>query len=58
MPLPDLPIIDAHQHFWDLDANHLPWLCDGSPIPFRYCDDYARDTRGLNLIGSVFVENA
>src|SRR5689334_12505925 len=67
MPLPDLAVIDAHQHFWDLDANYLPWLCDEPPIPFRYGDysalrrnylpdDYARDTRGLNLIGSVFVE--
>jgi predicted TIM-barrel fold metal-dependent hydrolase len=67
MPLPDLPIIDAHHHFWDVDANYLPWLRDEPPIPFRYGDysalrrnylpqDYARDTQGLNLIGSVFVE--
>ena len=67
MPLPDLPIIDAHQHFWDLEANYLPWLRDEPPIAFRYgdysalrrnylTDDYRRDTQGLNLIGSVFVE--
>jgi predicted TIM-barrel fold metal-dependent hydrolase len=67
MPLPDLPIIDAHQHFWDLDANYLPWLCDEPPIPFRYGDysalrrnymppDYRRDTMGLDLAGTVFVE--
>ncbi|HWU53940.1 MAG TPA: amidohydrolase family protein [Rhizomicrobium sp.] len=67
MTLPDLPIIDAHQHFWDLDANYLPWLRDEPPIPFRYGDysalkrnylpaDYRHDTQGLNLIGSVFVE--
>jgi predicted TIM-barrel fold metal-dependent hydrolase len=22
----DIPIIDAHHHFWDLDANRYPWL--------------------------------
>jgi predicted TIM-barrel fold metal-dependent hydrolase len=63
----DLPIIDAHQHFWDLSANYLPWLCDQPPIPFRYGDysairrdylpdDYRRDTQAFNLAGSVFIE--
>ncbi|MBN9587612.1 MAG: thioesterase [Alphaproteobacteria bacterium 64-11] len=67
MPLPTLPIIDAHQHFWDLDANYLPWLRDQPSIPFRYGDygalrrnymppDYLRDADGLDLAGSVFVE--
>jgi predicted TIM-barrel fold metal-dependent hydrolase len=67
MPLPNLPIIDAHQHFWDLDSNYLPWLRDEPPIAFRYGDyaalkhnylpaDYRRDTQGLDLVGSVFVE--
>lgn len=62
-----LPIIDAHQHFWDLDRNYLPWLCDEPPIPFRYGDyrairrnylpdDYRRDTAGFNIRGTVFVE--
>lgn len=65
--LPGLPVIDAHQHFWDLDANYVPWLKDQPPIPFRYGDygalrrnylpeDYRRDIQGLNLVGSVFVE--
>jgi len=67
MPLPDFPIIDAHQHFWDLDANYLPWLRDEPPIAFRYGDysalkrnylpqDYRRDAQELDLVGSVFVE--
>ena len=34
----DLPIVDGHQHFWDLDRNYYPWLCDPVPIPFRYGD--------------------
>ncbi|WP_111413676.1 amidohydrolase family protein [Billgrantia lactosivorans] len=62
-----LPIIDAHQHFWDLERNYLPWLCDEPMIPFRYGDysairrtylpeDYRRDTRDYRVVGSVFIE--
>jgi len=64
---PTFPIIDAHQHFWDLGRNYLPWLRDEPPIAFRYGDyhalkhdylpdDYQGDAQGLNLVGSVFVE--
>jgi predicted TIM-barrel fold metal-dependent hydrolase len=63
----DLPIIDAHQHFWQLQTNYLPWLCDRPPIPFRYGDysaicrdympaDYRADARPFNLADTVFVE--
>lgn len=63
----DLSIVDAHQHFWDLDANYLPWLADEPPIPFRYGDyrairrnylpeDYAKDTAGFDVVGSVYIE--
>ena len=55
------PIVDAHQHFWDLDRNYLPWLCDQPPIPFRYGDygalrrnylpaDYRRDSRRHDVV--------
>jgi predicted TIM-barrel fold metal-dependent hydrolase len=61
------PIIDAHQHFWDLQANYLPWLRDEPQIPFRYGDyarlkrnylpeDYRRDLGPIRLEGTVFVE--
>jgi predicted TIM-barrel fold metal-dependent hydrolase len=60
-------IVDAHQHFWDLERNYLPWLCDAEPIPFRYGDysairrtygieDYRRDTDGWPVTKSVYVE--
>ncbi len=63
----DLPIIDAHQHFWDLERNYLPWLCDEPPIPFRYGDystirrnylpeDYLRDAAKQNVVKTVHVE--
>lgn len=62
-----MKIIDAHQHFWDLDQNHLPWLKEEPPIPFRYGDysglkrnylpdDYRRDSAAFDVVGTVFVE--
>ena len=34
----NLPIVDGHQHFWDLTRNDLPWLRNEPLIPFRYGD--------------------
>jgi len=61
------PIVDAHQHFWDLGRNHYPWLQDEPMIPFRYGNyaairknylpaDYRRDAQGYHIEGSVYVE--
>jgi predicted TIM-barrel fold metal-dependent hydrolase len=61
------PIIDAHQHFWDLERNYHPWLCDEQPVSFRYGDysairksylppDYAADTQGFDIVKTVHVE--
>ncbi len=63
----DLPILDAHQHFWDLALGRHPWLRAEPPAPFRYGDtrplrrsylpaDYLADARGHRLAGSVYVE--
>ncbi len=62
-----MPIVDAHQHFWDIAKNYYPWLCDSVPIPFRYGDysalrrnylppDYARDSAGFNIVKTVHME--
>jgi predicted TIM-barrel fold metal-dependent hydrolase len=37
----EFPIVDAHQHFWDLRRNCHPWLCDPVAVPFRYGDTSA-----------------
>jgi predicted TIM-barrel fold metal-dependent hydrolase len=61
------PVVDAHQHFWVLERNYLPWLCDQPPIPFRYGDynalrrsylpdDYRRDSASQNVVKTVHVE--
>jgi len=63
----DFPIVDAHQHFWDLQRNYYPWLCDPQPIPFRYGDyrairesylpaDYQRDIGANRVIMTVHVQ--
>lgn len=63
----DFPIVDPHQHFWDLERNYYPWLCDTAPIAFRYGDysairksylpeDYAADTQGNRIVMTVHVE--
>ncbi|HSH06213.1 MAG TPA: amidohydrolase family protein [Burkholderiales bacterium] len=63
----DLPIIDAHQHFWDLEHNRHPWLQDLPLIPFRYGDytairrnylpaDFRRDCGTHRVLKTVYVE--
>jgi predicted TIM-barrel fold metal-dependent hydrolase len=63
----DFPIADAHQHFWDPRVNYHPWLCDATPIAFRYGDyaalrrpylpaDYFADARGHAVVKTVYVE--
>ena len=62
-----LSLIDTHHHFLDPQAHHYPWLNDPGQPHHRYGDhstlkrpylpaDYARDTEGVNLLGSVHVE--
>jgi predicted TIM-barrel fold metal-dependent hydrolase len=64
---PSFPIVDAHQHFWDPEANYYPWLNDEPPIPFRYGDyrplrrrylppDYVADAAPFHIEKSVYVE--
>ena len=63
-----IPIVDAHHHYWDLERNYHPWLCDEPLIPFRYGDyrllrrtylpeDYARDASSFDVVASVHVES-
>ena len=65
--MPPVPVIDAHQHFWDLSRNRYPWLQETPPIPFRYGDysairrtylpeDYRRDTAAIRPTATVHIE--
>ena len=63
----DFPIVDPHQHFWDLGRNYYPWLSDPKPVAFRYGDyttlkrnylppDYRRDAGPLKIVKTVHVQ--
>lgn len=63
----DLPIIDAHHHFWDLSQKMHAWLTDKPVSGFRYGDyaairhdflpdDYRRLTAGHNVVTTVTME--
>ncbi len=62
----DIPIIDAHHHFWALGAGHHPWL-ETEDVPFRYGDysaikrdylpsDFVSDHAGHRIVKSVHME--
>jgi L-fuconolactonase len=52
-----MPIIDTHQHLWDLSRFTLPWL-KGAPKLDRsfLMKDYRQATDGLNVVKSVYME--
>ncbi|MFL9944451.1 amidohydrolase family protein [Paraburkholderia agricolaris] len=63
----ELPIVDAHHHFWDLAHNYHPWLCDRPRIAFRYGDyeaicrdflpgDYFALAAPHQVVGTVMME--
>ena len=52
-----LPIIDTHQHLWDLNQFNLPWL---NSVPelnrsFRI-DDYVAETVESNVLKAIYME--
>ena len=52
-----MPIVDTHQHLWDLSRFKLPWL-KGAPRLNRsfLMEDYRQATAGLNIVKSVYME--
>ncbi len=52
-----LPVIDTHQHLWDLTQVRLGWLKKGSPLDASYTPkEYAAATDGLNVVKAVYME--
>jgi predicted TIM-barrel fold metal-dependent hydrolase len=53
----NLPIIDTHQHLWNLDQFPYSWT-KGVPVLARsfVMSDYVAAIEGLNVAGSVHVE--
>jgi predicted TIM-barrel fold metal-dependent hydrolase len=52
-----LPIIDTHQHLWDLGKFRLPWVKKDSPLARNYLmADYLEAAAGLNVVKTVYME--
>ncbi len=52
-----LPIVDTHQHLWDLSKFKLRWL--SPPLDRSFTPkDYLEATQGLNVIKAVYMEVA
>ena len=53
-----LPIIDTHQHLWDLSRFRCNWMTDpASPLAKSFVPaDYADAIDGLNVQRSIYME--
>jgi predicted TIM-barrel fold metal-dependent hydrolase len=56
-PREGLPIVDTHQHLWDLERFRLRWIRRESPLARSYLmRDYLQATAGLNVVKAVYME--
>ena len=54
-----MPIVDTHQHLWDLSKLRLPWLKPGGPLTRSFVmKDYLEAVAGLNVVKAVYMEVA
>jgi L-fuconolactonase len=52
-----LPIVDTHQHLWDLAKFKLPWLATAPTLNKNHLmADYLAATEGLNVVRTVYME--
>lgn len=52
-----LPIIDTHQHLWDLSQFNLPWTAGADIFNRNYVtSDYLAATEGLNVVKAIYME--
>jgi predicted TIM-barrel fold metal-dependent hydrolase len=52
-----LPIIDTHQHLWDLAKFQMNWMTPGHPLERSFTPkEYAEAIAGLNVVRSVYME--
>ena len=54
---PMTPIVDTHQHLWDVTKFKLAWGKEGDALFVSHLPvDYAKATAGLNVVKSVYME--
>ncbi len=52
-----LPIIDTHQHLWDLKKFELPWLAGYETLRRSYLlADYWNAAQGTNIVKTIYME--
>jgi L-fuconolactonase len=52
-----VPIVDTHQHLWDLKKFRLGWIKKGSILDRSYLSgDYAKAVKGLGVVQAVYME--
>jgi predicted TIM-barrel fold metal-dependent hydrolase len=52
-----LPIVDCHQHLWDLKQFKLPWLPDSGPLARSFVmQDYLAAIKDTGIKHSVYME--
>ena len=55
--MPELPIIDTHQHLWDLSRFRLPWHKEVPAMAKSHLmSDYLAATAGLGVVKTVYME--
>jgi predicted TIM-barrel fold metal-dependent hydrolase len=51
------PVIDTHQHLWDLGKFKLPWLTDYEALRRNYVlDDYWKAAEGTGIVKTIYME--
>ena len=53
-----MPIVDTHQHLWDLDLLSPPWLSQTPPVMQQSytIDTYLREAQGTGIERAVYME--
>ena len=52
-----VPILDTHQHLWDLRELRLPWVSGNEPLNRNFLlADYAAATAGYNIAKTLYME--
>ena len=58
-PASALPIVDTHQHLWNLSQFRLPWLKAGRELTRDFTmADYKKATEGLGVTKAIYMEVA